>query len=86
MYELPVNSAFLHIPIFILYCATIVAYSWYVLKRNLSFYGMQLHHQVPVRATRVKMEERVFLRALVSFALVQMNTPGKDVNNVCMLR
>ena len=47
---------------------------------------MQLHYQVLVRANRVKMEEHVFLRALASFALVQMNTLGKDVKNVRMLR
>ena len=34
----------------------------------------------------MKMEEHVFLRALVSFALVQMNTLGIDVKNVRMFR
>ena len=84
MHELPVNSVLLHIPILILYRATIVACSLYKLKLDPSFSGMQLHHKVLVRAIRVKMEEHVFLRALASFALVQMNTPGIDVKNVRM--
>ena len=52
----------------------------------LIIFGMQLHHQILVRASHVKMEERVFPRALISFAPVQLTTLGLHVNNVRMFR
>ena len=59
----------------------------YVVKQNLSCtFVLQLHHLILVRATRVNMEELVFLRALASCALVQMTTLEEDVNNVCMFK
>ena len=49
-------------------------------------FDVQLHKQILVKATHVKMEERVFVRPLVSFALVLMTTLEIDVNNVCRFR
>ena len=86
MCELYVNSAIVHILIWILIvhiscqvCLVCTAAEFFLVT-----YGMQLHNQILVKATLVIMEEHVLLRALVSFALVLMTTPGKDVNNVCM--